>query len=495
MSEISSQEKQSQGVIDKQLLDACIHCGLCLPACPTYLATGREMESPRGRIYLLTQWNEGTLPLDSRLAEHIDSCLGCFGCQTACPSGVQYASILDQARPHILATKPGYQRLAMRFGFKSLLPDYPRLHMLAGLMRFWQQLNGSELLRKLAAVKPNQAIASADPISSNPLRKLFYRLWQLDALLPEIPSFKPLPKKSWKSGEKKGTVQLFAGCVMDVFYNSVNHASIDLLKAQGHVVEVPEQTCCGALAAHAGETEIMLALAKRNIRSLDPTKGPIVVTSAGCGAMMKQYGEYFHKDEEYAARAAAFSERVVDITEELAKYEFERKDGAEQFPDLKIAYHAACHLAHAQGIREAPQKLLLDFAADVNARANLNNLDAKSGPNNADAKSSPNNADTKSSFNKAEAKSSPNKIELIPLREAEHCCGSAGIYNLLHTELSMEVLNRKMDLIAESGADTVVTTNPGCMLQIKAGVKQRRLPVQVLHLCELLRDFYCAKDE
>ncbi len=459
MSEISSQESPTKGVIDKELLDACIHCGLCLPACPTYLATGREMESPRGRIYLLTQWNEGTLPLESRLAEHIDSCLGCFGCQTACPSGVKYENILDQARPHIAARKAGYQRLAMRFGFSSLLPDYPKLHLVAAIMRQWQRFNGSELLRKLAAVKPNQPIASSDPLTLNPLQKLFYRLWQLDALLPQIPSFKPLPKKSWQSGEKKNTVQLFAGCVMDVFYNSVNHASIDLLKAQGHVVEVPEQTCCGALAAHAGETDIMLTLARRNIRSLEATTGPIVVTSAGCGAMMKQYGEHLRHDDEYAARAAALADRIVDITEELAKHEFKRRDrGAEDMPDLKIAYHAACHLAHAQGVREAPQKLLMDFAADVNAV-------------------------------------SSNKIELIPLREAEHCCGSAGIYNLLHTELSMEVLNRKMDLIKESGADTVVTTNPGCMLQIKAGVKHRRVPVQVMHLCELLRDAYCVKDD
>lgn len=455
----SPQSQPQQRLIDKELLDACIHCGLCLPACPTYLATGREMESPRGRIYLLNQWNEGTLPLQSRLAEHIDSCLGCLGCQTACPSGVKYENILDQARPHLAARKPGILRFGMRFGFSNLLPDYPRLHFVAGVMRQWQRLKGGELLRRLAGVKPNQPIATSEPLQQNPVQKLFYRLWQLNALLPEIPSFKPLPKKSWQAGEKKGTVQLFAGCVMDVFYNSVNHASIDLLKAQGRIVEVPEQTCCGALAAHAGETDVMLSLARRNIRSLEVTEGPIVVTSAGCGAMMKQYAEFLHDDEEYAARASAVSQRIVDVTEELAKNDFKHNDrcGAE-LPDLKIAYHAACHLAHAQGIREAPQKLLLDFAVAVNSVT-------------------------------------PNKIELIPLREAEHCCGSAGIYNLLHTELSMEVLNRKMDLIKESGADTVVTTNPGCMLQIKAGVNQRRVPVQVMHLCELLRDAYCGEVE
>lgn len=452
----SPQSQPQQRLIDKELLDACIHCGLCLPACPTYLATGREMESPRGRIYLLNQWNEGTLPLQSRLAEHIDSCLGCLGCQTACPSGVKYESILDQARPHLAARKPAIMRFGMRFGFSSLLPDYRRLHFVASLMRQWQRLNGGDWLRKLAGLKPNQPIATADPLKQNPVQKLFYRLWQLNALLPEIPSFKALPKKSWQAGEKKGTVQLFAGCVMDVFYNSVNHACIDLLKAQGRIVEVPEQTCCGALAAHAGETDVMLSLARRNIRSLEVTEGPIVVTSAGCGAMMKQYAEFLHGDEEYAARASAISQRIVDVTEELAKNAFNHNDNCGRtLPDLKIAYHAACHLAHAQGIREEPQKLLLDFAAAVNSVT-------------------------------------PNKIELIPLREAEHCCGSAGIYNLLHTELSMEVLNRKMDLIKESGADTVVTTNPGCMLQIKAGVNHRRVPVQVMHLCELLRDAYCG---
>lgn len=457
MSEPPCEATVNKGLIDKQLLDACIHCGLCLPACPTYLATGREMESPRGRIYLLSQWNEGALPLESRLAEHIDSCLGCLGCQTACPSGVQYEHILDQARPHLSARKPGYQRFFMRLGFSTLLPDYKKLHGLAKLMRLWQHVNGQGLLQKLAGVKANQTFAQTESLNLNVLQKLFFRLLQCSVLLPEIPSFKPLPKKSPQSGEKTDTVQLFGGCVMDVFYNSVNHASIDLLKAQGHVVEVPEQTCCGALAAHAGETDIMISLAKRNIRSLEVTEGPIVVTSAGCGAMMKQYGEFLRDDDEYSTRAKKFSERVVDITEELAKGSFKRKEVTD-FPQLKIAYHAACHLAHAQGIREAPKKLLMDLACDVNA-------------------------------------SQPNEIELIPLREAEHCCGSAGIYNLLHTEMSMDVLSRKMDHIKASGADTVVTTNPGCMLQLKAGVKDRRVPVQIMHLCELLRDAYCSDEK
>ena len=444
--------------IDKSLLDACIHCGLCLPACPTYLATGREMESPRGRIYLLNEMTSGRLALDDRLAEHIDSCLGCYGCQTACPSGVQYQSILEQARPLMNETKPPILLGFMRFGFRRLLPNYPLLRILGKLLRVWQFLPGEKLLRLLAGVDERAVISMAPAEQINPARNVFYGLWRRNGLLPQVPPFKPLARKSWHAGEKKGTVQLFPGCLMDVFYNDVNHDCADLLKAQGCIVEVPEQTCCGALAFHAGEGEIATNLAKLNIASFEGTTGDIVVTAAGCGAMLKEYGHMLAKDDSWAQRAAAFSARVLDITEALVRNKFPKPVNAQTaFPKTtsrKIAYHAACHLAHAQNIREAPQKLLADLAVDCTAAH----------------------------------PQSP--IELVALKEAEHCCGSAGIYNLLNTDLSMEVLARKMDFIAQTGADTVVTTNPGCMLQLKAGARDRSMPIKVLHICELLHEAY-----
>ncbi|HEY9713912.1 MAG TPA: (Fe-S)-binding protein, partial [Chroococcales cyanobacterium] len=388
--------------LDKSLLDACIHCGLCLPACPTYLATGREMESPRGRIYLLEKLKTGELELDDRLAGHIDSCLGCLGCQTACPSGVRYEDILAGARPVIVTRRSELKRQFMRQVFSRLLPDYPKLRQLARLLKFWQKMDGRKYLKVLAGGQEQ---------SRSGWRSVFFKLWQCESFMPQLKSWTPLPVKSWSSGEKKGTVQLFSGCVMDVFYNHVNHAAVNLLKAQSQVVEVPAQTCCGALAFHAGEVDIAKRLALQNIEYFEQTQGAIAVTSAGCGAMLKYYGELF-KDASAPEheRSEAFSLRVKDITELLADGQFQRKSvagGLSKPNSKKIAYHAACHLAHAQKVREAPARLVEGLVNDWNSQL-------------ADRKENP-----------ADPLEQP--IEAVPLTEAEHCCGSAGIYNILNT--------------------------------------------------------------
>src|SRR5262249_2385453 len=399
--------------IDPQLLAACIHCGLCLPACPTYLATGRETESPRGRIYLMNLWQKGEQLLTPRLAEHIESCLGCFGCQTACPSGVQYEQILNQARPHLARRRPGRLRKLMRFVFDKILPDYPRLRFLGKALRLWQSSGGLNLLAKTRLVA-----------------KMTARLARWQEFLPTIPSFTALPRQSWMSGEKKGQLQLFTGCVMDIFYNQVNHACLRLLTAQRQVVSVPDQTCCGALAFHAGETDIAERLARRNIEYFHSQPGPIVVTSAGCGAMLKEYVHLLADDRQWRDAAREFSERVVDVTEFLAAHEFAQ---APRRVEARVAYHAACHLYHAQQVRDQPKQLLSAIGG----------------------------------------------LTIVPLEEAEHCCGSAGIFNLTHTELSLAVLARKMKFIKETGADIVVTTNPGCLLQLEAGAREAGLPVRV----------------
>ncbi len=426
LSELSERPDRAT-VVDPKLLEACIHCGLCLPACPTYLATGRESESPRGRIHLLKLWQEGELPLGPRIAEHIDSCLGCMGCQTACPSGVQYEKLLNQAKPKLIPFRNKKARRLMALAFTSILPDYPRLRLLGKLLRLYQQ---SKLNRFLPAL----------PLS----KKLKKRLAEWESFLPAVPKFSPLPRQSWAPGQKKGELQLFYGCVMDIFYNHVNHASIRLLTRQKHIVSCPEQTCCGALAQHAGEVEIAKDLAKKNIELLEKLPGPIVVTSAGCGAMLKEYGELLKDEPEWAARAHEFSARVKDICEMLAQNEFSSEPAK---LEKKVAYHSACHLYNVQKVRQAPLALLEKIPG----------------------------------------------LELIPLVDAEQCCGSAGIYNLLHTDLSMLVLDRKMANIKQTGADAIVTTNPGCLLQLEAGIANEKLPIKVYHLVELLDEAFQAK--
>jgi glycolate oxidase iron-sulfur subunit len=410
--------------ISADLLAACIHCGLCLPACPTYLATGRETESPRGRIYLMSLWQQGKLPLNERVVEHLESCLGCLGCQTACPSGVQYEAILNQARPAIAEKRSRQSRAFGRFIFAKVLPDYALLQRLGGLLRLWQKTGYDKALNVVPWLK-----------------KALGKLDQWQSFLPKIPEFKPLPKQSWTSGKKLGSVQFFSGCVMDVFYNQVNHAAVRLLALTRQIVYVPEQTCCGALAFHAGEVDIARDLAKRNIENFEKQEGKIVVSAAGCGAMLKMLPELFADDAEWKERAEAFSARVADLTEFLADAEFARKPKS---LDKKVTYHAACHLCHAQKVFDAPKKLL----------------------------------------------SSLEGVDLIPLTEAEHCCGSAGIFNLTHTELSKTVLDRKIDYLKETGADIVVTTNPGCLLQIDYGLKGKDVPMKVMHLAELLDEAY-----
>jgi glycolate oxidase iron-sulfur subunit len=434
---------QAKRLIDQNLLDACIHCGLCLPACPTYLATGRETESPRGRIYLLNQWQKSGRAPQSRLVEHIDSCLGCLGCQTACPSGVVYEKILNQARPGLTETKPLWKRRVSRFIFEKVLPDYKLLKDLTSLLRIWQRFGGGVFLKVLAKIR--------FPFAGN--------LAVLESFLPPIPPFQPLPKQSWNVGKKAGKAQFFSGCVMDVFYGPVNHAALRLMRAQGQIVEVPEQTCCGALAFHAGEVDIAVELAKRNIAAFADKEGPIVVTSAGCGAILKEYGELLEKDESWREAARQFASRVKDVSEFLSEHEFtDHVHRRARAVAAKVAYHAACHLAHAQNVRRAPEKLLNQLLADV-----------------------------EESNKEAPGRS----FALVPLVDAEHCCGSAGIFNVLHPDLSLAILKAKMARIKESGADAVVTGNPGCLMQLAAGTRQAAgKPIRVMHLVELLDESY-----
>jgi glycolate oxidase iron-sulfur subunit len=423
--------------IAKELLDACIHCGMCLPACPTYLATGRETESPRGRIALLNAWQTGAQEFSPRLAQHIDSCLGCLGCQTACPSGVEYEKILNTSRPELAKHRKPLQRALMRTSFSWLLPNYFLLGIFGFLLSLWQMLRGRDILQFVSKLLPLPILKS---------------LASAESYMPPVPANHPIPKSSQSSNPDKRskTVQFFRGCVMDVFYNHVNRAAVRLLLNQGQSVQLPNQTCCGALAFHAGETDIAIELAKKNITLFEQTAGDIVITSAGCGAMLKEYTALFNIDSPWHSRAAQFGARVKDISQTLCEGQFRLPETKSDFTVERVAYHAACHLAHAQNVRAEPNKLLFDLTKAV---GNM-------------------------------------RVELVPLQEAEHCCGSAGIYNLLHEEMADAVLDRKMENIQQTDADLVVTSNPGCLLQLERGINRKGLPVKVQHLVELLDRFY-----
>ncbi|HEY9759783.1 MAG TPA: (Fe-S)-binding protein [Oculatellaceae cyanobacterium] len=492
------EQQSARSLIDPGLLSACIHCGLCLPACPTYLASGRETESPRGRIYLLSQWASGQLPFDDDLYEHIDTCLGCLGCQTACPSGVKYEQIINQARPKLAEKRAGAQRWIMRFVFAYVLPNYLLLRMQGVFLRFWQALKIDQLLASVAAQaeKKVEQSGEAAPHLIPQKKSLFLAFAQWHQFLPPVPPFRKLPRiaSSCASGAagaqkniaaKSAAVQLFSGCMMDIFYNHVNHDTMKLLVAQNRTVENPEQTCCGALAFHAGESDIALNLAKKNIALFEKTTGQIAVTAAGCGAMLKEYGHLLKDDPQWVERAKRFSERVVDITEALADGRFTPKTqdfgaNAKQKP-LKVAYHAACHLAHAQSVRNAP-KSLLTLLSELPG--------VTSGGTAVDRSAAVLAAGDASSRLDGTTVPLTQPVTLVPLKDAEHCCGSAGIYNLLHPEMALKVLDMKMDNIEATGADFVVTTNPGCLLQLATGVKRRRLSIEVEHLCEFLARYY-----
>lgn len=415
------------------------------------------MESPRGRIHLINQWQHGKTQLTDRMAGHIESCLGCLGCQTACPSGVKYEEILNQTRPYLAEKRSAFSRFIMRFAFKYVLPKYSLLRFLGNLLRAWQLLFGTSVLKSLIGTRSEISHQSPvdelneipkDTHASAPKEKqsVVERLIDWEAFTPLVPPQVSLPPSLQPkvANELGRHALLFAGCVMDVFYNHVNHASIRLMLKQGSSVDVPNQTCCGALAYHAGEDDIAIDLAKKNIDMFGHSTTPVVVTSAGCGAMLKHYGHLLENDKDYAHKAEVFSERVQDITEFLASAKFP----SDPKPlEERTTYHAACHLAHAQKIRSQPEDLLKSLNQE-----------------------------------------GENKI--VPLVENEHCCGSAGIYNLLNTQMSLKVLDRKLDYIEKTGAETVVTTNPGCMIQLQAGIRTRNLPVDVKHLIEVLDEAY-----
>jgi glycolate oxidase iron-sulfur subunit len=392
---------------DKALIDECVHCGFCLPTCPTYVLFGEEMDSPRGRIYLMNKGLDEE-PMNDEMVRHWDLCLGCMACVTACPSGVQYDKLIESTRQQV---ERRYERRADDRAFREMIFQffpYPnRLRAVAAPMRLYQRFGIGDVLRRAGV-----------------MQRIPARMRAMEALLPDLPREEKIPDLTGPVGEKRRRVGVLTGCVQRVFFSPVNAATVRVLAAEGCEVVAPKQGCCGALSTHAGREEESLDFARKTIDTFeDLNLDNVVVNAAGCGSTMKEYGYLLRDDPEYAERAKAFSAKVRDVSEFLQ----ELGPVAERNPlPVTAAYHDACHLAHAQGIRKQPRQTLKQIPG----------------------------------------------MDVKEIREAEICCGSAGIYNMVEPEPAAELGERKANNILKTGAQMIVTSNPGCMLQIQASLKK-----------------------
>jgi glycolate oxidase iron-sulfur subunit len=420
--------------LDYSVVQQCMHCGLCLPTCPTYTATKVERHSPRGRISLIRAIADDRLEVNRAFAEEMYFCLGCLACMTACPAGVNYAELFEHARA--AAEDSGLLRSARRnlirgFTVKWLFMDLARLQWVGRFLRLYQQLGLQTLVRR-----------------SGGLKLLPRRLQELEAMTPDIqPAFSEdlIAPLTPAAGPRKYRVGLLTGCAQDLIFSDINRDTAEVLARNGcEVITPPEQYCCGSLHAHNGELELARQLARKMITLFPPEQFDAIITNAGgCGSHLKHYHSLLAADPAYASRAALWDRRVKDIHEWLVETGFAkpRPGGASE---LVVTYHESCHLAHGQKITTAPRLIL---------------------------------------------QSIPN-VRLVELPESNWCCGSAGIYNLIQPEMANELLDRKIGHIRRTGATVVANSNPGCLLQLVNGMKKHRLPFRVVHTITLLAEAY-----
>jgi glycolate oxidase iron-sulfur subunit len=404
------------------LINDCVHCGFCLPTCPTYVLWGEEMDSPRGRIYLMKQGVEGE-PLSPSMVGHFDACLGCMACVTACPSGVRYDRLIEDTRAQVERrhSRPPRDR-ALRAAIFALFPYPRRLRLLRGPLRAYQSTGLQRLVARTGL-----------------LTRLAPTLATLDSLAPRLRGVPRPPRRVAARGNRRAVVGMLTGCVQSAFFPDVNAATVRVLAAEGcDVLIPPSQGCCGALSVHNGRKTEAQRFARKLIDTFEKTgMDYFVVNAAGCGSSLKEYDVLLADDPAYAQRAAAFTAMVRDLAELLV----ELGPVATRHPlPMTVAYHDACHLGHAQGIRAQPRSLLRDIPG----------------------------------------------LSIKEIADPEICCGSAGIWNVLNPSPAAELGARKAKNVLATGADLLVTANPGCLMQVAAGVSRAGGQIGLAHTAQVL---------
>ena len=462
------------------LMRQCIHCGFCLPTCPTYAVLGVEMDSPRGRIYQMQAVAEGRMEVSPEFVDHMYCCLGCRACETACPSGVQFGKLIEAAREQIqleVAHRPPVdgppevpgetqqaepvakgdedyplhtdlprtstlesrsERLLRAFFFDIMLPSRLVTSLVFAGLKFYQRSGLQTLAHRTGLIDLVNALPTPFQGKLKMPEELMHRA--SGSLLP-----RPLAEITPASGRRRYRAGFISGCIMDQVFRDINEATMRVLTANGcEVITPPQQQCCGALHVHAGEAKEGRELARHNIDVFEPYNcDVIIINSAGCGSNLKEYGHLLRDDPVYAERAQAFSAKVKDISEFLASIDLNQDMG--EVPRT-VAYHDACHLVHGQKIKQQPRQVLQAIPG----------------------------------------------ITLVNLKEADWCCGSAGIYNITNQEMASTLLERKMNNIAATGASVIATGNPGCMMQISLGARERGMELDVVHPIQLVDEAYRA---
>ncbi|MBS4219834.1 (Fe-S)-binding protein [Bacillus sp. FJAT-49711] len=437
MIEMTKREKAIQEAftdrMDETELLNCMRCGFCLPACPTYIETGfDETHSPRGRIALMKAVHDGLISPDDDVEKSLNLCLGCRACEPVCPAGVQYGHLLEEARDifndynrHSLSVKALRKTV-----FEGIFPYQNRMANAVGLLNFYQKSGLQTAARKIGF-----------------MRLFPENLRQMEQSLPEVPSKKVMKNRpsnlSAKTKQVKATVAFFRGCLMDTMFMETNDATLKLLQKAGCEIVIPEgQNCCGALHGHSGEKDIAKELAKRNIEAFEKTQADyFIVNAGGCGAFLIDYDHLLKDDPHFADRAKAFTAKMKDISQILYELNFHNEVSLSVKNQI-ITYQDSCHLRNVMKTFIAPRALI----------AAIQGVDFKE------------------------------------MEKADSCCGSAGIYNIIESEMSMQILDHKMEKVADTKAHTIVTANPGCLLQMKLGIEREGLSdsVRAVHIVDLL---------